>query len=74
MTQTTIESQRNRIKAILDRGESLDPLSAMMQGCGMKASTRISELIDEGYPIVKSWKVVTNRYGKTVRIREYRKG
>lgn len=66
-------NQRNRIKAILEDGRSLNPLDAFKDVGTMKLASRISELIQEGYPIKKEWMEVTNRFGETVKVMKYSK-
>lgn len=65
------ESQRSRLKAYLDEGHTINPLEAFKLIGTMKVSTRISELIQEGYPIKKTWKTVINRFGEEIRVMEY---
>jgi len=72
MNQT--DNQRNRIKAILEDGRSINPLDAFKDVGTMKLSTRVSELIKEGYPVKKEWMNVTNRFGETVKVMRYSKG
>jgi len=66
-------SQRERLKALLDEGMSINPLEAFKLIGTMKLASRISELIQSGYPVKKSWKTVKNRFGEDVRVMEYRK-
>ena len=73
-TMNQTESQRNRIKAILEDGRSINPLDAFKDVGTMKLSTRVSELIKEGYPVKKEWMNVTNRFGETVKVMRYSKG
>lgn len=67
------DSQRQRLKDYLDKGQSINPLQAFNQIGTMKLSTRVSELIDEGYPISKEWVTVQNRFGEDVRVMKYSK-
>ena len=39
-----------------------------------KLATRISELIRQGFKILKRWIVVNNRFGEPVRVMQYRMG
>ena len=68
------ENQRNRIKAILDSGRKLNPLQAFYEIGTLKLASRISELIQDGYPIKKDWITVKNRFQEDVKVREYSKG
>jgi len=65
------EGQRERLKEILDKGQSINPLQAFNQIGTMKLASRISELIRDGYPIKKTWITVKNRFGEDVRVMEY---
>lgn len=70
MTQT--ETQKQMILEWLLVGLSLTPLQAIQYfGC-TKASTRVSELLDDGFPIRKDTVRVKNRFGKYVYVMSYK--
>ena len=62
----TIESksQKERIKEALMNGATITPLDALRRFGTMKLTTRVSELIQEGFPVQKEW--VTTPSGKRV--------
>lgn len=66
-------TQHERIKAILDNGGALTALDALYQVGTLKLSTRISEMIKDGYSVSKTWIKVKNRFGEEIRVIEYRK-
>jgi len=57
-------SQKEQIRKALEAGETLTPLDALKRFGTMKLTTRISELIDENFPIKKEW--VRTESGKKV--------
>jgi hypothetical protein len=66
------EKKKNQCERVLDylnKGGILTAYSGVQIGVGAVRS-RISELIKEGYPICKGWKVTHNQYG-TSRVRTY---
>lgn len=69
MTQT--ETQKQMILEWLLLGLKLTPMqSIVLFGC-TKAATRVSELLDDGFPIQKRFVKVKNRYGKDVHVMQY---
>ena len=71
MKQT--DSQRQRLKDYLDTGRPINPLQAFKELGTLRLAARISDLIDEGYPISKEWVTVQNRFGEYVRVMNYSK-
>ena len=67
------ESQRRRILAYLQKGESLTPLQAFLMFGTSKLATRVSELIfKEGHTeICKRWVEVETADGRTARVKQY---
>lgn len=61
------ESQKAQIISHMEEGGWLTPILAIrLFGC-TKLATRISELIREGYPIIKDW----HHYGNARKVRKY---
>ena len=52
-------TQQKRIIQYLREGNELTPIEALYVAGTMKLSTRIGELIKQGYPIVKQWKRIS---------------
>lgn len=67
------ESQRRRILAYLQKGETLTPLQAFLMFGTSKLATRVSELIlEEGHTeIEKRWVTVANFDGEDTRVMQY---
>lgn len=55
ITMTEKQSQQKKILEHLSKGHTLTPIQAIDVAGTMKLATRISELIRQGYPIVKEW-------------------
>lgn len=55
ITMTEKQSQQKKILEHLSKGYTLTPFQAIDVVGTMKLATRISELIRQGYPIVKEW-------------------
>lgn len=55
ITMTEKQSQQKKILEYLSKGHTLTPIQAIDVAGTMKLATRISELIRQGYPIVKEW-------------------
>ena len=62
--------QQKRVLEALEAGRVISRLDGLDMGVG-KVPSRISELIDQGYPIMKAWKTYFNRYGEKIRVRCY---
>lgn len=58
------KSQKEQIKDALLRGEVITPMDALRKFGTMKLTTRVSELIRDGFPVVKKWVKLPN--GKQV--------
>ena len=65
-------TQHEAIIHYLIKNEKITPMEAFSELGITKLSTRIGELIQAGYPIVKLWIESTNRYGEKVRYRGYK--
>ena len=65
-------SQKTRILQHLQEGRSLNRLDSWQELGVLEAPARISELRQDGHPIVTQLQDVTNRYGEKVRIAEWR--
>lgn len=63
------KNQRERVLDYLNEGGILTDYNGDQIGVGAVRS-RVSELIKDGYPIQKGWKVTKNQYG-TSRVRTY---
>lgn len=63
------KNQRERVLEYLLSGGILTDYNGAAIGVGAVRS-RVSELIKEGHPIKKGWKITQNRYG-TSRVRTY---
>lgn len=68
-----IPSQRERLVSFFDSGKTLTRLTAWSELGILEAPARISELRSSNYPIVTNMITVTNRYGESVRVAEWRK-
>lgn len=67
-------SQRERILEYLENHpEGITPMEAFVNLKITKLATRISELIDMGYAIDKTYESHKNAHGDTVRYMRYRK-
>jgi len=65
-------SQKKRILSYLKSGKALNRLNAWDEiGC-IETPARISELRGDGHNITTTMKSVTNRYGESVRVAEWR--
>lgn len=66
-------SQRDRILAYLQEGNSLTPLQALLMFGTTKLATRVSELIlEDGHvEIAKKWVEVETSDGRTARVKLY---
>lgn len=67
------DSQRSRILAYLQEGNSLTPLQALLMFGTTKLATRVSELIlEDGHTeIEKKWVEVETSHGRTARVKLY---
>jgi len=65
-------SQKTIILQHLQEGRSLNRLDSWQELGVLEAPARISELRQDGHPIVTQLQDVTNRYGEKVRIAEWR--
>jgi hypothetical protein len=66
--------KNNQCKRLLDYLEAGHVVTNLegWQALGIYAvSQRIGDLIKQGYPIMKAWKTIYNRYGEKVRVRAY---
>lgn len=72
MNMKNVPSQSDRIRAYLDSGKTLTRLNAWSELGILEAPARISEL-RHTYPISTTMITVTNRYGESVRVAEWRK-
>ena len=61
-------SQKTRILQHLQEGRSLNRLDSWQELGVLEAPARISELRQDGHPIVTQLQDVTNRYGEKVRV------
>lgn len=69
MTQT--DTQKEMILEWLLLGLPLTPMESIKRfGC-TKLSTRVCELVQDGFPISKRWVEVRNRFGKKVKVMQY---
>ena len=68
------KSQKQRIKEAMIAGAVLTPLDGLYNVGTMKLTTRVSELIREGFPVIKEWVKITNRDGHVVKVMSYRYG
>ena len=59
ITMADKQSQQKLIIQYLSEGHELTPIKALDVAGTMKLSTRIGELIRQGYPIVKQWKTLS---------------
>ena len=64
ITSDVKRTQQKKILEYLSEGHVLTPLKALSVAGTMKLSTRVGELIRQGYPIVKEW--YTTPSGKRV--------
>lgn len=71
--QITYDSntQKQQILEWLLLGLKLTPMQAIQYFGITKAATRVSELLDDGFPIQKRFVKVKNRYGKDVHVMQY---
>lgn len=67
-------SQKDRIRAYLDEGLTLNRLEGWEKLGILELPARLSEMRSEGYPVTTKMITVVNRYGEKVRIAEWRKG
>ncbi len=61
-------SQKTRILQHLQEGRSLNRLDSWQELGVLEAPARISELRQDGHPIVTQLQDVTNRYGEKVQV------
>lgn len=64
-------TQKQQILEWLLLGLKLTPMQAIQYLGITKAATRVSELLDDGFPIQKRFVKVKNRYGKQVQVMSY---
>lgn len=55
ITSETKRTQQKKILEYLSEGNVLTPIKALDVAGTMKLSTRVGELIRQGYPIIKQW-------------------
>ena len=54
-TMADKQTQQKKILEYLKTGKVLTPIHALRVAGTMKLSTRVGELIRQGYPIIKEW-------------------
>ena len=64
-------TQKARVKASLERGNTLTSLTAGRDLAIQDLPKRMSELKQDGYPFKKDWLKVINRFGEKTRVRRY---
>lgn len=67
-----MKSQANRLLEWLQSGKSITRLEALVELGIFELSARIIDLEGEGYVIDRQRIKVTNRYGETARVAEYK--
>ena len=67
-----MKSQANRLLEWLQSGKSITRLEALVELGIFELSARIIDLEGEGYVIPRKRISVTNRFGETARVAEYR--
>lgn len=63
-------SQQMQILSVMKNEGSITKMRGFELGI-TKVDTRISELVAQGYPIVKRWDEGINRHGKKIRFMRY---
>ena len=66
-------TQKQRILDYMGQFGSISPREAYLDLGVMRLAARISEMIRDGVPIIKSMETGRNRYGKPVRYARYRR-
>lgn len=68
------DTQRERLQTYFENGGKVTRLNAFLELGICELSSRIGELEKSGYAIEREMIHITNRYGETVRVMQYRKG
>ena len=71
MSENSKPTQNKRILDYIREFGSITQLDALQDLGVMRLASRISDLRQQGYPIVSKIEPVTNRYGETCHIKRY---
>ena len=66
-----MNKQSKRVLSYLSVYKDIDPLTSWTTIGVYRLASRIHDLIKAGFPIQKSWREVTSRYGEKIRVRVY---